>query len=145
MLICGSLALFYSVNKHELEILHEYEDASIQSHTIATIVIIFITDTVAFVVSLLNIFILFFIQTKLCSKRFQHLRCCLRLLICVHVSVLKTLMKKTMSLFIMSGVKTAKKSESKQQSPMTRKVAPTEERKEATRAASRILASAMEE
>ena len=59
--------------------MHIYKTIQLQ----LSIVIIFIIDAFAFVVSLLNILILFFLQTKLCSKKFQHLHRCLCLVCCL--------------------------------------------------------------
>ena len=72
VLICDILALVYSINRHELEILHEYEDAYIRDYTTATVIIIFAIDSIAFVISLSNIVFLFFLQTKQCNKKSLH-------------------------------------------------------------------------
>ena len=64
VLICDFLALFYTLSKHELRILHDYEDGYIQSYTMAAIIIISIFDFIAFVISLSTIIVLFCLQIK---------------------------------------------------------------------------------
>ena len=52
VLICDILALFYSLGKHELRILHVYEDGHVQTYATVAIIIVFAIDIIAFLVSL---------------------------------------------------------------------------------------------
>ena len=47
VVICDIFALFFSLGKHELSILLDYEDKGVQIYTTVAIIIIFILDSVA--------------------------------------------------------------------------------------------------
>ena len=74
VLICDSFALFYSMGKHELNILFDYEDQHVQNYTTAVIIIVAAFDLTAFVTSLVNLFLLCCLQSERCKKK-HLLRC----------------------------------------------------------------------
>ena len=81
VLVCDFFALFYSLSKHELKILDDYEDTAVQTYTIAAISIISALDFIFFVISLLSLGLLFCFQSERCNKK--HLNHCLWLVCCV--------------------------------------------------------------
>ena len=59
VLFCDSLTIYYSFGKHELRILHVYEDGHIQAITAFTVIFVFVVDSLTFLFSLINIIFLF--------------------------------------------------------------------------------------
>ena len=74
VLICDTLSLFYSLGKHELRILQDYEDAHVQTFATAAVIIVSVLDFIALVVSLSNIILLYFLQSEGCREK-HLLRC----------------------------------------------------------------------
>ena len=75
-MICDCFAIYFSLGKHELSKLLEYEDKRIQIYTTAAIIIIFILDSVATILSVLNIILLLCLQTE---QYREHLHTILRI------------------------------------------------------------------
>ena len=69
VLICDSFALFYSMGKHELSILYDYEDQHVQNYTTAVIIIVATFDLIAFIISLVNLFLLCCLQSERCKEK----------------------------------------------------------------------------